>query len=113
MKSWWKKTAWPWLQKWWWKILVGLALVAAAFRRAGGAVVDPVIEADKRAAKEREVREQAEEDHKQRVQEGLEALDKAAEHERTQETAERVDDLTELRGDPDELTRRMLQAGRK
>lgn len=115
MKKWWTTKAWPWLKENWWVILalplaliVVIAMIVHNVMRGRVFTVDPVREADQRAADERVRREremQAEidllEEEKAEISARYEALQA--------EFDERLKgEVQDLRKDPERLRRLML-----
>lgn len=109
--SWLKTKFWPWLKVQWWKILLGLTLLAALFK--GRQVIDPLEDADARATKERQRRDEETKKSEEALADALEAAEGKASEERQAEEKAAAEDVEDLRESPDELTRRMLEAGRQ
>lgn len=113
MKAWWKTKAWPWLKEKWWAVLVGLALVWALIVKRKVTVVDPVANADQRAALENTRRREEVQRLEHQLAEERGELEDVATADRAEAEAEAQSDVQELRDNPDELTRRMQEVGKK
>lgn len=116
MADWWKQTAWPWLKKNWWAVLLAplaLLIFALMFLMRGktGLVLDPLREADERAEFEAEVRAKALTKERDRLKARVAELE--AENQAQQEHMERriQDEVQALRENPEKLRELMLGVG--
>lgn len=118
MNEWWTTKAWPWIRgHWQWIIFpVGLLLlVLEVLSRVRPAVVtvDPTKEADERARIEEETRSKQLAAERARLAAEQKRIADAAEKERQAREQAQSAEVETLRNDPEELKRRMLEAGRR
>jgi hypothetical protein len=115
MKIWWNETAWPWLKQNWWVVLLApilfLPWVAKAIFRMltpPPEVIDPLKEADARAAQEQAARSAAAQEGIREREATLDALEAKQEAAEAAVKARQADEVEAMRaGDIDDLARRM------
>lgn len=114
MKIWWNETAWPWLKQNWWVVLLApilfLPWVAKAIFRMltpPPEVIDPLKEADARAALERAKRDEAYRSGELERRETLKALEAKQEAATTALEARQAGEVEVLREDVDKLAERL------
>ena len=116
MKAWWTKTAWPWLKENWWvllalplALLVGISMWLYNVMSGGGlTTIDPTADADERAREEHAKRVEELQHENKRLEEEKAAIQ--AKYDTLEQEFEQrlVDEVQELRQDPERLRRLML-----
>jgi regulator of protease activity HflC (stomatin/prohibitin superfamily) len=118
MKEWWTTKAWPWLKaNWQWVLfpigILLLVLEVLSKMRPQVVTIDPTEKADERAKIEEETRKRQLEAERARLAAEQQKIQDDAEKERQARTAAQAGEVDHLRQDPEELRRRMLDAGRR
>jgi cell division protein FtsL len=115
--AWWRGTAWPWIKENWWAVLllpaalvVAIVMVVWRFTRRP-LVLDPLGEADARAALEAERRTQQLEEQRVQLEQQVAALEER--YVEQQAVLERgiEEEVEALRNDPQRLRELMLRSG--
>lgn len=120
MKTWWTTTAWPWLRKNWWIVLLSpILLIPFLLSRLGRlftpevvVVPDPLEPANERARVEEETRQRALAAEQARLERERQVLAGKHETATAAHEAEAAKDVETLRRDPQALVDRMREVNR-
>jgi len=110
--KWLKETAWPWVKLHWIKLLLSLSAFLLLFKTST-VVVDALEDADKRSSKESERRKRELASEAITLDLELKDLVETSDNAREGLEEDQGAEVRDLRDNPDELTTRMLQAGKK